>query len=69
MFPLGSRLSIREMDQNFRFGGKIGYGDPYLDFLFRHFEVFRLYAILHDAAGAVRTHSGRGLGYCYIIGR
>ena len=57
------------MDQNFKFGGTIGYGDSYLEFLFRHFKVLRLHAILHDAAGAVRAHSCRGPGYCYMIGR
>ena len=25
--------------------------------------------MLHDAAGAVRAHSGKGPGYCYMIGR
>ena len=33
------------------------------------FTVFRLHAILHDAAGAVRADSGNAPGYCYIIGR
>ena len=37
--------------------------------VFRHFKVFRLHAILHDAAGAVRAHSGKDPGYCYAIGR
>ena len=36
---------------------------------FCQFRVFRLHAILNDAAGALRAHSGRGLGYCYMIGR
>ena len=63
------RLSLREMHQKFKFGGTIGYGDSYLEFLFRLFEVFRLHAILHDAAGAVRAHSGKGTGYCRVIGR
>ena len=57
------------MDQKFKFGGTIGYGDAYLEFLFRHFKLFRLHAILHDAAGAVRAYSGEGLGYCYMIER
>ena len=56
------------MDQKLKFGGTIGYGDSYLEFLFRQFKVFRLRAIMHDAAGAVRAHSGKGLGYCYMIG-
>ena len=64
-----SRLPLREMDQKYRFGGTIGYGDPYLEFLFRHVKVFRPYAKLHDAAGAVRAHNGKGPGYCYMIGR
>ena len=55
--------------KKFKFDGTIGYGDSYLEFLFRHFKVFRLHAILHDAAGAVRAHSGKGLGYSYMIGR
>ena len=57
------------MDQKCKFGGTIGYGNSYLEFLFRHFKVFRLHAILHDAAGGVLAHSGRGPGYCYMIGR
>ena len=57
------------MDQNFKFGGTIGYGNPYLEFPFRHFKVFRLNAILHDAAGAVWAHSSKAFGYFDIIGR
>ena len=68
-FCCDSRLSVGEMDQTFEFGGTIGYGNSYLEVLFRHFKVFRLHAILHDAAGAVRAHSGEGPGYCYMIGR
>ena len=64
-----SRPSLPEMDQKLKPGGSIGYGDSYLEFLFRHFKVFRLNAILHDAAGAVRAHSGKGPSYCYMIGR
>ena len=64
-----SRLSSREVDQKFKFGGTIGYGDSYLDSVFRYSKVFRLHAILHDAAGAVRVNSGKGPGYCYMIGR
>ena len=63
------RLVLREMDQNFNFDGTIGYKNSYLELLFRHFKVFKLHAILHDAAGAVRSHSGKGPGYCYMIRR
>ena len=58
-FCWDSTLSLRQMDQNFKFGGTIGYGDSYLEFFFRHFNVFRLHTLLDDAAGAVRTHSAK----------
>ena len=68
-FGWDSRLSLREMDQKFKFGGTIGYGDSYLDSVFRYAKVFRLHAILHDTAGAVRLQTGKGPGYCYMIAR
>ena len=68
-FCWDSGISLREMDQKYKFGGLIGYGNSYLDSVFRYSKVFRLHAILHDAAGAVRTHSGKGPRYCYMIGR
>ena len=64
-----SRLSLREMDQKYKIGGAIGYGNSYLELLFRHFKIIRQHATLHDAAGAVPAHSGKGPGYCYGIGR
>ena len=63
------RLFLCEMDQKYKFCGTIDWGDSYLDFLFRLFKVIRLHAKLHDAAGAVPAHSGKGQGYCYLIGR
>ena len=57
------------MDQKFKFGGTIGYGDSYMEFFFRQFKIFRVHAILHDTAGAVWAHSGKGAGYCYMIGQ
>ena len=68
-FCWDSRIFLCEMDQKFNFGGTIGYGDSYMEFLFRHFKVIRLHAKLHDAAGAVRAHNGKGPGYCYMIGQ
>ena len=64
-----SRLSLSEVDQKFKLGGTIGYGNSYLDLIIRQFKTFRLHTILHDAAGTVRAHSGKGPGYCYMIGR
>ena len=63
-FCWDSGLSLREMDQKFKFGGLIGYGNSYLDSVFLYSKVFRLHAILHNAAGAVRSHRGKGSGYC-----
>ena len=40
-----------------------------MEFLFRPFKVFRLHAVLHDAAGAVRAYSGKGSGFWYMIGQ
>ena len=68
-FCWDSGLSLREMDQKLRFGGLIGCGKSCLDSVFRYSKVFRLHAILHDTAGAVRSHSGKVPGYCYMIGR
>ena len=57
------------MDQKFLQGGKIGYGDSYLVSVSRYSEAFRLHAILHDAAGAVRLQNGKGPGYFYMVGQ
>ena len=62
-------FSLREMNQKYKFDGTIGFGNSYLELLYRHFKVLRLHATLHNAAGAVRAHSGKGPGYCYMIGR
>ena len=63
-FCWDSRFSLREMDQKFKSAGLIGNGNSYLDSVFRYSKIFRLHAILHDAAGAVRAHNGKGPGYC-----
>ena len=68
-FCWDSSLFLREMDQNFKFDGLIGYGNSCLDSVFCYSKVFRLQAILHDAAGSVRSQTGKGTGYCYMIGR
>ena len=68
-FCWDSGISLREMDKNFKFGGLIGYGNSFLDPVFPYSKGFRLHAIVHDAAGAVRSHTGKGPCYCYMIGR
>ena len=64
-----SGLSLRKMDQKNEVVGPIGYGNSCLDSVFCYLKVFRLHALLHDAAGAVRTQSGKGPGDWYMIGR
>ena len=64
-----SRLSSREMDQKFELRRLIGYENSCLDSVFRYSKLFRLHAILHDAAEYVRSHNAKGRGYCYMIGR
>ena len=68
-FCWDSNLSLHEMEHKFKFGGLIGYGNSCLDSVLRYAKVFRLHAILHDADAAVRAHSNKGPGYCYMIGR
>ena len=68
-FCWDSRLSLREMRRRFELGGLIGLGKSFLDSVFRYWKVFRLHAILHDVPRAVRSHTGKGPGYCYMIGR
>ena len=68
-FCCDSSLSLHKMDQKFKFGGLIGYGNSHLDSVFRYSKVFRFHAKLHDAAAAVRSHSVKEPGYCYMIGR
>ena len=57
------------MDPNFPFGGLIGYGNSYLHSILCYSRVFRFDALLHGAAGAVRSHTGKGPGFCYVIGQ
>ena len=62
----GTELHVKEVRER-RNQTKIG--DNEYNSVFRYSKVFRLHAILHDAAGAVRSHSGKGTGYCYMTGR
>ena len=62
-----STLSLSETDEKIMFGGIIGYGDSFLEFLFHHFKVFRLHAKVHDAAGAVRAPIGNCPSYCFCV--
>ena len=46
-----SRLSLRQMDQKFKFGGTIGYGESYLEFYFvnsKYLDYMRYYMMLME---------------------
>lgn len=49
-------------------GGLIGIDDSSLDTVLKHSKVFRLHAILHDAAGFVKDYNSKGPGYIYAFG-
>ena len=57
------------MTEKNNFGENFDCEYSHLKFPFSHCKVSKLYDILHDAAGAVRAHSGKALGYCYMVGR
>ena len=67
-FCWDSGLFLLDLDQKLNFSGTIGYDDLSLEF-FRQFKVFRLHAVLDNAAAAVKAQYDKGPGYCYMIGR
>ena len=59
-FCWDSRHSLREMDQKFKFGGTIGYGDSYLEFLFRisnYLDYMQYYMMLLEQCGHIVVKS------------
>lgn len=50
-------------------GGIIGIGDSKLELIFGRLKIFRFHAILHDAAGYMKTAHGKGPGYCYALSK
>ena len=66
---LDPNINFKEMDQQFPFGGLIGYGKSCMDYFFANSKIFRLHAILHDAAESVKSTTYKGPGYCYVLPR
>ena len=60
-------IHLEKIDQNFPHGGLIGYGNSILDFFLARSKVFRLHAILHDSAGAVKATTNHEPCYCYLL--
>ena len=65
-FRWDARLFLRETDQKLKFWWNYWLWGSYLEVF--PSEIFRPQAIIHDAAGAVKSHSGKSFGYCYIFG-
>ena len=66
-FCWNDRIFSCEMDQ--KFDWITSYGHSYLGFIFCHPKVFRLHAIVHEGAGAMRSHTGKRPGYCCMTGQ
>ena len=49
------------------YGGIIGMDNSRLDYFLKHFKIFRMHAVLHDAAGYMREVHNTGPGYCYAL--
>ena len=49
---LDPNINLKEMDQTC------------MDYFFANSKIFRLHAILHDAAGSVNSTTYKGPGYC-----
>ena len=68
-FVLNPNINLKEKDQKFPFGGRIGDGNSCMDYFIANSKIFRLLAILHDAAGSVNSTTYKGPGYCYVLPR
>ena len=64
---LDDSVCIQNIEEDNPYGGTIGIGNSKLDILFRWSKIFRLHAIMHDAAGYMRRQHNVGPGYCYVF--
>lgn len=62
-----NNIELNTVNDLFPYGGLIGINDSYLDVFLKYSKVFRMHAILHDAAGAVQIATRKGPGYCYVF--
>lgn len=49
------------------YGGLIGCDDSRLENYLNFSKIFRLHAVLHDAAGFMFEYNQSGPGYCYVL--
>ena len=60
---------MKEIDKKNSFWGSIWIRKSLYGLFFAVSKIFRLHAILHDAAGSVKYTTYKGPGYCYILPR
>lgn len=65
---LDETVDLNKVDMMFPYGGLVGRGNSCLDSIFNKSKLFRLHAILHDAAGSIKSYTEQGPGYCYMHG-
>ena len=64
---LNKEVNLHDINDLAPFGGLIGPGDSLMDKWLKHFKIFRLHAIFHDAFGFMRSNFGVGPGYVYTL--
>lgn len=66
-YCIDKEINLRDVNDFAEFGGLIGPGNSCLDKYFRHFKLFRLHAIFHDAFGFMKSNYDVGPGYVYAL--
>ena len=64
---LDKNVMLDNINEDVPFGGIIGIDNSALDKIFKYIKIFRLHAVLHDAAGYMRNTHQLGPGYCYAL--
>ena len=62
-------VDLEVVNERAPFGGIIGIGNSKLENIFGNFKIFKLHAVLLDAAGFMRTNYSKGPGYIYFSNR
>ena len=62
-------INLCEINDMVNFGGLKGPGNSILDKYLKHFKIFRLHAIFHDAFGFMKNNFDLGPGYVYAISK
>lgn len=66
-YCINNEIKLHDVNALAEFGGLIGPGNSKLDQYFKHFKIFRLHAIFHDAFGFMKSNYDEGPGYVYAM--